>query len=158
MASELLIDSPEHSTSNRPAFLDTGIRLLGRKILGRKCRKPDIDLGDGKTLFIPEMPHNATDKQILWSNHKDHTNWVQVLRYGPDCRYLQSEWWEDYDVYMLFPEWAHGLYGLGDGYYILDETLLDDDVETLYNGMSGNPEKQMQTIVAAVVWLQERPK
>ena len=57
----------------------------------------------------------------------DTTQWFQVLKVGPDCRYLSPDILETNDVFLQFPIWDDGMHGLGYGLFVVDEAMMDRD-------------------------------
>jgi len=90
------------------------LHLLGRRILGVKCQGDHIRDKDGDVLLY------MTDERL------DNTDWFQVLKVGPGCRYLSEETLAKYDIYMFFPIWANGMHGLGNDLWIVNEALMDE--------------------------------
>ena len=61
-------------------------------IMGIKACFDDVAFKDGDVVLY------TTEAR------QERTNWVRVLGVGPDVKYVDAEWFKDYEVYMVFPE------------------------------------------------------
>ena len=134
------------------------IKLGNRKILGLKCRRADVAVGDGQLIVIPDMPTGVNQRgertAEKWRHTKDWTNWVKVVRFNPDCKYLDPDYWKEHYVYMIFPEWhPTKMVGIGGDYFIMDERILDDGVEDIYKSLQLASGERKQSPALAALFL-----
>ena len=142
-------------------------RMIGRKILGLKCMRPDIKGEDGEVLIeIPSMATGSgitddldcgeTDRTgaLMYRHTKHWTNWVKVVKIGPDCKYFDVSWWQEHDVFMVFPEFGEKFHSLGQGYYVIDEAWLDPEKPALRSRTKPNdPNWRMRQPIPGYVYL-----
>jgi hypothetical protein len=145
-------------------------RMVGRKILGLKCRRPDIRDGDGHLLLeIPSMATGAGIKYLAdggidktdalnYRNTKDWTNWVKVVKIGPSCKYFHLSWWQDHDVFMMFPEFGDKFHSVGENYYVIDESWLDPEENVAQNAKPSDPNWKIKQRLPGFVTLIPRSK
>jgi hypothetical protein len=98
--------------------------LLGRRILGVKCRGDHLRDENGNVSFY------KTEKTL------DRTNWVRVIMVSSKCRNLTVGDFEKmnrtHKVFMVFPEYARkGFERLVGDLWLIDERLMDESNPSL---------------------------
>jgi hypothetical protein len=95
-------------------------RLIGRKILGKRCVNDHIRDDDGDILVA--MTENHLDPSIFLEEQQ----WFVILMVGEDCKYLSQADADKEALYMQWPLWGDGIHDIGDSLWVIDESLMDD--------------------------------
>lgn len=109
---------------------------------------------------IKYLPDGGIDKTsaLNYRNTKDWTNWVKVVKIGPDCKYFHLSWWQDHDVFMMFPEFGDKFHSLGENYYVIDESWLDKEINVARNAKPSDPNWKIKQRIPGFVTLVPRSK
>lgn len=67
---------------------------------------------------------NEDGEVLIWRSdyNYDTTTFARVEAVGPKCKYWENE---DVGVFVHCPEYANGLYNIGDGYWVVREDLVN---------------------------------
>lgn len=90
-------------------------RPFGDQIIGLKACHDNVYGDDGNVLLY------------MTEAHQEYTNWVRVIWVGPDVKYIDPEWFVDYEVYMVFPEKSNWSYNACGVLFFCREAAMDDD-------------------------------
>jgi hypothetical protein len=90
------------------------MRLVGKKILCRKCENQHAYGEDGSVLIY--LPDNVIDPIM-------GMDWFKIVDVGAECELFTLD---DVGTFVHCPPYAHGMHRLPDEYYIFDETLVGD--------------------------------
>ena len=100
-------------------------RIVGRKILGKRCVNDHIREENGNILIA--IPETHLDPSILLEEEQ----WFVVLMIGEECRYLSQSDLDGKNVYMKWPLWGDGIHAIGDSLWVVEESLMDEPHNTI---------------------------
>jgi hypothetical protein len=100
-------------------------RLVGRKILGKRC--VNDHLRDGDDNILVHLPESVLDPTIFL----EKTQWFEVLMVSDGCVSISPQLLAENDVYMQWPLWGDGIHDIGDSLWIVEERLIDEESTTV---------------------------
>ena len=100
-------------------------RIVGRKILGKRCVNDHIR--DDNDEILVAVPDSHLDPNIFLEEEQ----WFMVLMVGDECRYISASDLEGQEVYMRWPLWGEGVHDIGDSLWIIEERLMDAPHDTI---------------------------
>ena len=67
-------------------------QILHDLVRVRKCYRDHVRNADGSVLiYRPEDSRAEDTSQAVWLNSTDHTNWAEIIDFGPKCKYINKE-------------------------------------------------------------------
>ena len=117
-----MYDTKEEISSPDSLYEHRIQRIIGRKMIGKRCYQDHIRNDDGSVqIFLTEK---QVDASTLWD-----VNWVEVLMVGENCQKLTKaqfdKWVANHHVLMVFPEWGDGVDEIADDLWWVDERLME---------------------------------